>query len=125
MNYLVCEECGRNEGIELHHVIFKSQSPCMANIEINFKYLCYKCHRGNNGPHLNRVKDLEYKYKLQNKLFEKFSSKAYYTEEEIRKLLKISKGEASKILKKLKVYKEGYCKIELIQRLMGGRIYAK
>ena len=121
MNY--CEECGRNT-VELHHIIFKSQAPYMANIKANFKYLCPECHRGNKGPHMNREKSLEYKLKLQKKLFEIFNQQ-YYSEKNIQQKLETSSSEVKKITKKLKLYKEGYERVDIIQRLMGGCIYGK
>ncbi|WP_242971107.1 HNH endonuclease [Clostridium botulinum] len=49
-----CEECGKNV-VELHHIIFRSQASYIANININFKYICPNCHRGDNGPHMNKL----------------------------------------------------------------------
>lgn len=118
-----CEECGRNI-VELHHIIFKSQASYLANIKINFKYLCEEHHRGNKGPHRNKEKDLEYKFELQKKLFELFD-RDYYSEKEIKELLETTPSEAAKITKKLRVYKEGYERVDIICRLMGGRLYGK
>lgn len=119
-----CEECQKNI-VELHHVIFKSQAAYMKNIKINFKYLCPECHRGNNGPHMNKKRNVQYKMELQKKLFELFGDKEYFTEKEIQQLLETTSSEAAKITKKLKHFKEGYEKVELIIRLMGGMLYSK
>lgn len=121
--YKCCEECNKNI-TELHHIVFRSQASYMANIKINFKYLCSEDHRGNNGPHMNKNVDFKYKYELQTKLFEMFN-KPYYTEKEIKDLLETTSSEVRKIVKKLKLYKEGYERVDLVARLMGGRIYAK
>ncbi|MDU5117184.1 MAG: hypothetical protein E6223_04260 [Clostridium botulinum] len=118
-----CEECGKNV-VELHHIIFRSQASYMSNININFKYLCADCHRGDNGPHMSKKKNLEYKLELQKKLFGLFD-KDYFTEKEIKEILETTISEARKITKKLKLYKEGYEKIDIIQRLMGGHLYVK
>lgn len=118
-----CEECGRNI-TELHHIVFRSQAAYMKNIKINFKYLCPECHRGNNGPHMNKKKNIQYKMELQKKLFKLFGDKEYFTEKEIQNRLETTASEVGKITKKLKVYKEGYEKVELIARLMGGMLYA-
>ncbi len=96
----------------------------MANIKINFKYLCPEDHRGNNGPHMNKETDFKYKYELQTKLFKLFS-KSYYTEKEIKEKLETTASEARKIVRKLKLYKGGYERVDLVARLMGGRIYAR
>lgn len=121
--YKCCEVCNRNI-TELHHIVFRSQAPYMANIKINFKYLCPEDHRGNNGPHMNREIDFKYKYELQTRLFELFSN-PYYTEKEIKEKLETTASIARKITKKLKLYKKGYERVDLVARLMGGRIYAK
>lgn len=121
--YKYCEECNRNI-TELHHIVFRSQAPYMANVKINFKYLCPEDHRGNDGPHMNRETDFKYKYELQTKLFEMFN-KPYHTESEIKEKLEITAKEARKIVKKLPLYEEGYERIDLVARLMGGRIYAR
>lgn len=88
-------------------------------------YLCGDHHRtGKDSPHMNKEKDFEYKYELQKKLFELFN-KDYYTEKEIKQKLETTSSEVSKIVKKLRIYKEGYERLDLISRLMGGRIYAR
>jgi hypothetical protein len=121
--YLCCSVCNRNI-TELHHIVYKSQAPYMANIKINFKYLCPEHHRGNDSPHMSKDIDFKYKYELQKRLFELFD-KAYLTEKEIKEKLETTPSEAGKIVKKLKVYKEGYNRVELVIRLMGGKLYAK
>lgn len=121
-NYRYCEECGSSI-TELHHTIFKSQASYMANIKINFMYLCPEHHRGNNSPHGDRKVNIKYKLELQKKLFELFD-KDYFTEKEIKEKLETTSSEARKITKKLKLYKEGYERVELITRLMGGMLYA-
>lgn len=117
-----CERCGTVHGLELHHIIFRSKAPYMSNIKINFKDLCYKCHRGNNGPHLNRGYDIKYKTELQTKLFT-FFSQDYYSEKEIRVMLEATESEAKKITKVLTKYKEGYKREDVVRRLMGGELY--
>lgn len=120
----MCKVCDKNQ-VELHHIIFRSQAPYMANIKINHMYLCGDHHRtGKDSPHMNKEKDFEYKYELQKKLFELFN-KDYYTEKEIKQKLETTSSEVSKIVKKLRIYKEGYERLDLISRLMGGRIYAR
>ncbi|WML35369.1 hypothetical protein [Clostridium sp. OS1-26] len=121
--YKCCEECNKNI-TELHHIVFRGQASYMANIKINFMYLCPDHHRGNDSPHMNKEIDFKYKYELQTKLFGMFN-KPYYTEKEIKDLLETTSSEVRKIVKKLKLYKEGYERVDLVARLMGGRIYAK
>lgn len=122
-----CEECLK-KGIythgELHHVVFKSQSVLLKNINLNFKYLCPNHHKYGNGPHKNRYVDLTYKLEVQDKLFQLFS-KEFYTEKEIQHNLKTTPTTARKICKKLRIYKDGYSSRELIQRLMGNRLYTR
>lgn len=117
-----CEVCG-NPNAEVHHIIFRSEASYLANVSINYKYLCSRCHRGKNGPHINADIDLKYKRELQDKLFSLFSRKVYYSEEEIKKRLILSSSEVIRIFKDLKKYKEGYKKEEIISICMGGRLY--
>ena len=91
---------------------------------MNFKYLCAEHHKGSNGPHKNRYVDLTYKLEVQDKLFQLFS-KEFYTEKEIQHNLKTTPTTARKICKKLRIYKDGYSSRELIQRLMGNRLYTR
>lgn len=120
--YKYCTECGCNV-TELHYIILRSKASYMANIKVNFKYLCPEHHRGNAGPHHNRDKDLEYKLQLQKDMFSLFEDKDYWTDIEIKDKLKCTSSEVKKITKKLRLYKEGYDKFQLIQRLMGGMLY--
>lgn len=127
--YKYCEECLKNDiwkSAELHHIILKSKAKYMSNIKINFKYLCPEHHRlGKDSPHMNRQVDLKYKLQLQKDMFSLFEDKEYWTEREIRDKLECTSSEVKKITKKLKLYKEGYDKIQLIHRLMGDMLYAK
>lgn len=117
----ICEVCGASNP-ELHHIIFRSTAPYMANIKINFKYLCPEHHRGDKSPHNCRKTDLEYKAELQEKLLELLDKK-FYSEDEIREILGINKKQADKIFRRFRIYPEGYDKDEIIMRLMGGRLY--
>lgn len=116
-----CEVCGNSYG-ELHHIIFRSQNKHMINIEINFIYLCQEHHRGNNSPHRKRELDLKYKRELQIKLFELFE-KEYLTVKDIKSYLNTTETNANKIVKTLKIEKEGYARSEVIKTLLGGRFY--
>lgn len=117
-----CEVCGRPHA-EIHHIIFRSEASYLSNIPINFKYLCSNCHRGKNGPHMNRHTDIKYKKQLQQNLFQIFESKAYYSEAEIIKKLDISSSEISRMFKGLRRYKEGYKKEDIVALFMGGTLY--
>lgn len=117
----VCRICGNNN-TELHHTVFKSQASYMANIKINFMYLCPQHHRGNYSPHMNRELDLTFKKELQNRLEELFD-REYYNVTDIHQLLGISRQQAMKIVKTLIIYKEGYYAKDIISRMMGGRLY--
>jgi hypothetical protein len=110
------------EGLELHHIIFKSKAPYMANVPVNFIYLIPEEHRGKNGPHHNRKKDLELKLMLQVKLRNKFSN-SHYTLEQIKEILGVSTKIVERIVKPLKITKDGYLKEDIILRMMGGRFY--
>lgn len=114
-----CEKCGGSNA-EKHHIIFKSQGG--KDFKLNYKYLCYIDHKGNDGPHRNRETDLKYKKELQIRL-QTLLTRDYYTLEELIKLLEISKAQAKKTFKHLKQSKEGYARLEIIFRLLGERFY--
>lgn len=115
-----CSVCGREA--ELHHIVYRSNCKHMINIDINLKYLCYEHHRGNKGPHLNKEMDLKYKRELQEKLYKLFNEE-YVTVEQIKERLKTTNSTANKIVKVLRIYKEGYKNEDVIRSLMGGKIY--
>ena len=131
-DYEQCEECGQwkttnrnvhNNRIERHHIIEKSHATYMINVPINFIDLCSQCHRLNrNAVHKDRAVDLKYKIELQEKLQELFD-KDFYKLHQIKDKLEISKSEAEKLCRKLRVYKEGYSSKELIYHMMGDRNY--
>jgi hypothetical protein len=116
-----CAECG-SPIVERHHIIFRSAAGYMVNVPVNFKDLCPSHHRGNGSPHLNKKKDLQYKQELQAKLNVIFH-KDYYTLNEIKEILEISKSETEKVVNKTPIYKEGYKREDIIKRCLGGRFY--
>lgn len=118
-----CCVCGSPYG-ELHHIIFRSQCKHMTNLDINFKYLCAEHHRGNNSPHKNKSIDLKYKSELQNKLFEIFDTE-YVTLKQLQEKLNIKEPAASKIVKTLRIFSEGYASNDVVKLLLGGRFYSE
>ena len=114
-----CEVCGK-EG-ERHHIVWRSQGGL--EYPMNYKYLCKLHHRGHLGPHSSSVVDLKYKLELQNKLQEKLH-KEYYTLKDIMFILHINKRNAKQAVKFCRLYKEGYKKEDIIEGLMGGKLYS-
>lgn len=114
-----CEIC--NEKADVHHIIHRSEGGL--DIEINYKYLCEKHHRGKNGPHRSLETDIKYKIELQNKLYALFP-KEYYKPKEIGAILNISSSSLKKITKNIKLYKEGYKKEDIILTIMGNKLYS-
>lgn len=126
----MAEECVvcNNSYSETHHVVFRKQQPAMINCPFNKIRLCAVCHKGDNGPHLNRDIDLKYKRELQRKLEELFCFKNCYTEDEVKKILNIPQKDAYKLVKPLLTIIEGdeagYKAEDIIRQAMGGRLYA-
>jgi hypothetical protein len=118
-----CEICGRPG--ELHHIVFRSAAKYMQNVPVKFKYLCFKHHRGNDSPHMCKKTDVRYKLGMQKQLFKMFGEKEYFQLGEIQRILNISGGEVSTIVKRLQLYKEGYKGSDIVIRCMGGRLYAE
>lgn len=116
----LCEIC--NAPADIHHIVHRSEGGL--DIELNYKYLCPKHHRGKNGPHHSKEVDLKYKLELQNKLFS-ILKKEYYSFKEIASELNIPKNTLKRITKNLKIYKEGYRKIDIITQIMGGQLYSE
>lgn len=110
------------DGLELHHIIFRSKAPYMAHVPVNFIYLTPEEHRGKYGPHHNREKDLELKRQLQA-ILRKMFNKDYYTLEEIKDKLGVSNKIAEGIVKVLPLTKEGYEAEKLIFHMLGDRFY--
>jgi len=113
-----CEVCGKRA--DEHHVVYRSQGGL--NFPLNIRYLCHEHHRGKNGPHKNKSTDLQYKLQLQDNL-RSLLRKDYYREQELTDMLQIKNGMAKKLLKGLRLHKEGYDSSEIIFRLMGMKEY--
>ena len=115
-----CEIC--NDKADIHHIIHRHQGGL--DIEINYKYLCEKHHRGKDGPHKSLEVDIIYKIELQDKL-RKMLPKGYYPFKELMHILNISLNIMKRITKNMPIYKEGYNKNDIILYLMGGTLYSK
>lgn len=115
-----CEIC--NEQADIHHIIHRSEGGF--DIELNYKYLCPKHHRGKQGPHHSIEVDILYKLELQNKLFF-LLPKVFYTFKELGVLLNLSQNALKRITKNIKLYKEGYKRDDVILTLMGGKLYSE
>lgn len=114
-----CKVCGTTYGIELHHVIYKSQNKNLENCKLNFVDLCYIHHRDSRkGVHFNKELDRKLKLELQNKLEELFD-KDYLTKEEINEVLKISEKALNRLLKTLQLHNDKYVKEDIIRACMG------
>ncbi|MGE5628939.1 MAG: HNH endonuclease [Solirubrobacterales bacterium] len=109
-----CELCGRLA--DKHHIVHRSDGG--VDFPLNIIYLCSEHHRGKDGPHKNRSIDLQYKIQLKQKL-EIVLKDDFYKIEKLIELLQINRGMMKRILKELKLYKEGYRTKDVIYRLMG------
>lgn len=116
----LCQIC--NSSADIHHIIHRSEGGF--DIELNYMYLCPTHHRGKLGPHHCKEVDLRYKLDLQNKLFDMLK-KEYYSFKELAIVLNVSKNTLKRITKNLKLYKEGYKKLDIILKLMGGKLYSE
>ena len=114
-----CEICGSKA--DIHHIVHKHEGGF--DIKLNYKYLCNYHHRGKTGPHNDIETDLRYKLELQDKLFSLLPKK-YYKSKELYLILEISNSTLKKLIRNLKVYKEGYSTEDVIKTLMGGKLYS-
>ena len=77
-----CEICGNTRGLQIHHIVKRSQ---LGKDDLdNLILLCWNCHHGTNGVHGKCGRELDSKLKLdlQDKLFNRGMS-----EEEVRQYL--------------------------------------
>ncbi|NFH80981.1 HNH endonuclease [Clostridium botulinum] len=116
----LCEICQKQA--DIHHIVHRSEGGL--DIKLNYKYLCSYHHRGKPGPHHCEETDILYKLELQNNLFYLLQND-YYKFKELMILLEVSKNQLKKIVKNLKVYKEGYKKLDIVVKIMGGKLYTE
>ena len=114
-----CEICGALA--DIHHIIHKHEGGY--DFELNYKYLCPVHHRGVLGPHQSNSTDLRYKLELQQKLYD-ILPYIYYSQKDLLNILNIPSGSLRRLLKNLKLYKEGYLNEDVIRYLMGGKLYS-
>ena len=105
--------------LEKHHIIFKSSGGL--DFDLNYKYLTAIKHRGNNGPHMNRETDLQYKMELEEKLRQLFKCESYLLSEVIE-LLGLDIKQATRAFKRLESV-DGIKKEDIIYKLLGDRYY--
>ena len=115
-----CEICSKKA--DIHHIVHRSDGGF--DIKLNYMYLCEEHHRGKKGPHHCLETDIIYKIKLQKKLY-KLLNKDFYSFKEICTILEASCNLVKRIVKDLKLYKEGYRKEDIIFILMGKNYYSE
>lgn len=113
-----CEICGKSA--DIHHIVYKSEGGL--DIELNYKYLCHNHHRGKDGPHRNNAVNLKYKVELQDKL-QTILFKEHYTFVALLKVLNINTNSLKKLVKNIKLFKEGYKSEDIIFQIMGQKSY--
>lgn len=106
--------------LERHHIVFRSQGGI--DFPLNFIYLTPEQHKGNEGPHLNRKRDLQLKKDMQVELRIKLT-KDHYTMKEIIEILGLNKKQAEKAFKRINQVDGQLKKEDIIFRLMGNRNY--
>ena len=119
-----CEVCGTSYGVELHHIMFRSEVKQLERCRLNFAYLCPEHHRGTYGPHGSKGAYLNRKLKIrfQNEL-ERSWLKEYLSKDDINNVLKISEIALCRLLKTIKVTKLGYERESVIRACLGGKLY--
>ena len=118
--YIPCKICG-GVASSYHHIVYRSQNKNLIKSEVNLIPLCIYCHskiHSKDGAEM----DKELKLELQNRL-ELLFLKEFITGKEIQEALKIHENALKRLLKTLKVYKEGYKREDVIRAIMGGRYY--
>lgn len=118
-----CRECYSSYGVELHHIVYRSENKNLEKCKLNFAYLCPEHHRGTYGVHGSKGLALNRKLKLefQNKL-EMLLDKKYLTKEEINEVLQISDKALNRLLKTLSLQKGLYVREDVIRACMSGKL---
>ncbi|AOR22494.1 HNH endonuclease [Clostridium taeniosporum] len=116
----LCEICKKQA--DIHHIVHRSEGGL--DIKLNYKYLCPYHHRGKLGPHHCEETDILYKLELQNNLFYLLKND-YYKFKKLMTILEVSRNQLKRIVKDLKLYKEGYKKLDIIVKIMGGKLYSE
>ena len=106
---------------ELHHIVFRSQGGL--NFKLNLIPLSIEEHKGDDGPHKNRQRDLELKQWLQEQLFDLFDKEKSYTLNEIAIKLGMREKSLYKPFKSVEMTAGEYIGLNVVKRLMGGRFY--
>lgn len=75
-----CFRCGRECGLERHHVFFGVANRKKSEKYKLVVYLCVGCHRGNTGVHFNREFDLQLKRLAQSKFEETHTREEFLRE---------------------------------------------
>lgn len=102
-----CREWYSSYGVELHHIVYRSENRNLEKCKLTFAYLCQKHHRGTFGVHGSKGKKLNNKLKLdfQSKL-EMLLDKQYLTKKEINEVLEIWDKALNRLLKTLNLQKD-------------------
>lgn len=108
--------------LEKHHIVFRKQNKAIEKWLVNIKDLCLGCHRGNDGPHLNRITDLKYKRELQRTIEAELTSEGY-RENDLMLTLGLTVDEIQKTVKTLSRSSYGYRRLDIVMELMGGKLY--
>lgn len=115
-----CEICGAVA--DIHHIVHKHEGGY--DFKLNYKYLCSYHHRGKYGPHKSTLIDLRYKLQLQDELY-KLLPKKYYMPKELSNILELPSCSLKRLIANLKIYKEGFLRDDIIEKLMGGKLYSQ
>ena len=118
---MVCEICRLRETNQIHHCVFRSHVPALIKCELNYAYICDKCHTKLHGKYGHEL-DIKLKLRFQNSI-EILFDKEYLTCEDIKEVLKISDRCMRSLLKTVSNKNGLYKREDIIRRCMGGRIY--
>lgn len=120
----MCEVCGSNHLVEVHHIIFRGQAPSLIKCKYNLIPLCWEHHKGNYGIHgiHGHKLDQELKKKFQDSLKLIFGTDINYSVEQIKDKLDISLEESGCLVKTLLPREGKYEGIDIIRACMGGKL---
>lgn len=122
MNTPYCKICGKMYGIEVHHIIKRSQCKPLEHCKLNLIGLCEEHHRGTYGVHGKQGHELDKRLRreFRDKL-ELLFDREHFTKEEIRQTLNISDRACESLCKLIKSNKGVFNREDIIIACMGGK----
>ena len=108
-------------GMHKHHIVFRSHGGL--DFGLNLVSLTPEEHEGDQGPHINKNRDMELKKGLQAQLMALFPEGEFFTVGEIAEKLGRTERYFAPHFRKVPAVGGKHSGYEVVKKLMGGRFY--